>query len=561
LPDATGIFTARIAAKSDLLSVRDRWLTGQISSLTYLLILNFWSDRSFSTLAQYPVLPWVGFGRDLSLPMGQQTVERGCDFVDRYMTQTDRHFYPRLYSSPAVVCRFLGRLLPFAADDVDPFRSLPDEYLLASERDCENVEELPPEVFLFPELFGRSWDSQEELENAANLHDWIDLIFGSNSRGEGALESLNVFHPAHYGLPSRDFPSNSPDIFAFLRNSGSVPMQLFREPHPARVRQISQPESLLTARTVTSQQTAIYVEPMGTILLARNGFLVLADPRQIFTGLAHEDAFELADGLFRWRKVKICDSVSAALSFQDQFGVLACEAGFLAVFMAIPGHKYSHIASCVLPPEFIQNDPVTLCTVSGQLLIVCEVIGSRAFCFHLPTGTFIRAIEFRGDLANLEINHSDQLVVGIGVGFIEVFTVNGTPVASAAVEAEVTASSVSDSMPFVATGHANGLIGLWRISLREKEVTRVRTLALFDRIATIQLLRRGTAMFVLEAGEKATVYSCCCNQKPLFKAQAALTCGSCQQPGSLTCCSGCGLYFCKNCIVKKAEICLSCSDA
>ena len=80
-----------------LLHVQSAWLHGKVSNLQYLLYLNFAAGRSFNTLAQWPVFPWVLADytsaeldleraetfRDLSKPMGalghpQRLAEARC---------------------------------------------------------------------------------------------------------------------------------------------------------------------------------------------------------------------------------------------------------------------------------------------------------------------------------------------------------------------------------------------------------------------------------------------------------------------------------------------------
>ena len=101
---------------------------------------------------------------------------------------------------------------------------------LASRDSPTDVKELIPEFYCLPEMFENyerfnfgCRQSGERVEDVAlpawslkdprlfvlihrqaleselvrnNLHNWIDLIFGSKQSGEAAVEAINVFHPA-----------------------------------------------------------------------------------------------------------------------------------------------------------------------------------------------------------------------------------------------------------------------------------------------------------------------------------------------------------------------------
>ena len=83
--------------------------------------------------------------------------------------------------------------------------------------------------------------NRQALESAlctAKLPRWIDLIFGSKSRGEAAMEGSNLFHRMAYLGPS-DLASMTSEEERFqaelqATEFGIVPDQLFIAPHPLR---------------------------------------------------------------------------------------------------------------------------------------------------------------------------------------------------------------------------------------------------------------------------------------------------------------------------------------
>ncbi|KFO33980.1 WD repeat- and FYVE domain-containing protein 4 [Fukomys damarensis] len=245
--------------------------------------------------------------RDLSKPMGAQTKERKLKFMQRFKevekTEGDMtvqcHYYTH-YSSAIIVASYLVRMPPFTQafcslqggsfDVADRmFHSVRSAWESASRENMSDVRELTPEFFYLPEFltncnaveFGCMQDGtmlgdvqlppwadgdprkfislhRQALESdfvSANLHHWIDLIFGYKQQGPAAVEAVNTFHPYFYGdrvdLSSISDPLIKSTILGFVSNFGQVPKQLFTKPHPARSSMGKPPPGRDTATTTS----------------------------------------------------------------------------------------------------------------------------------------------------------------------------------------------------------------------------------------------------------------------------------------------------------------------
>ncbi|KLU83123.1 beige/BEACH domain-containing protein [Magnaporthiopsis poae ATCC 64411] len=300
-PQTFGSKFGSIFNSSPWTPIMRRWQKGEISNFHYLMLVNTMAGRTFNDLTQYPVFPWVladytsdeldladpATFRDLSKPMGAQTLNRQADFRERYngLAELDvpPFHYGTHYSSAMVVASYLIRLPPFVDsylllqgghfDHPDRlFYSVAGAWKSASQDNGSDVRELIPEFFCLPEFlsningydFGTRQDGskvdgvvlppwakgdpkvfvtrhREALESpyvTQNLHHWIDLVFGYKQRGEAAVENLNVFHHMSYNgavdLDNVTDPQERKVITSIIHNFGQTPHQVFPKPHPPR---------------------------------------------------------------------------------------------------------------------------------------------------------------------------------------------------------------------------------------------------------------------------------------------------------------------------------------
>ncbi|XP_059607349.1 neurobeachin-like protein 1 [Phlebotomus argentipes] len=280
-----------------------KWVNREITNFDYLMHLNTIAGRTHNDLSQYPIFPWIladytseildltnpkSF-RDLSKPIGvvNPKNEAGVrskfeNFVDPSGVTPNFH-YGTHYSNSAGVLQYLIRLEPFTTLHVElqsgrfdvadrQFHSIAQTWRQLMDS-LNDVKELIPEFFYMPDFLRNingldlgvlqttqervgdvilpPWaDSPESfiaihrraLESeyvSANLHRWIDLIFGCKQKGKGAIEALNVFQYYSYeGAVDLDKISDAKEreaIEGIINNFGQTPSQLLREPHPRRL--------------------------------------------------------------------------------------------------------------------------------------------------------------------------------------------------------------------------------------------------------------------------------------------------------------------------------------
>jgi hypothetical protein len=226
------------------LEIVSKWRQGQMSNYDYLLWLNFIAGRSFHDISQYPIYPWVlaEYSRDeldlrnptnfrsLSIPLGLLSDDR-YRLIKQFFVDTKSH-YGSYYSNSAYVSTFQDH----------SFGSVPETWENVSGR-FPDFRELIPEFFSTASLFATAelpkwakspaefiYRHRSALESrmiSLQLHCWIDLIFGSKSRGRSAITSINDFH--RFSYPELVEQDLNKEITDFAWTHGIVPEVLFPE--------------------------------------------------------------------------------------------------------------------------------------------------------------------------------------------------------------------------------------------------------------------------------------------------------------------------------------------
>jgi hypothetical protein len=319
-------------SRSYVTAFTERWRTGQLSNYEYLMRLNLLAGRSFNDLSQYPVFPWIiadytsenlnlddpATFRDLSKPIGALNPDRLASLHDLFECDDSpwRCLYRMHYSNLGYVVHYLLRVEPFTTFHISLqsgrfdkaarlFWSVPRSWdSVVSTR--PDFRELTPEFFTMPAFLVNAngfdlgqpegepgnvelppWAggsphrfvaiNRRALESSfvsANLHRWIDLIFGFTQQ---SLEAENLFHPHCYRFTHDHPPPTDPAeleiVQAHAANFGIVPGQLFAVAHPKRAVTRSPQRTLTVLSQLQLAPRALWPYRKGLLLLARDGTL------------------------------------------------------------------------------------------------------------------------------------------------------------------------------------------------------------------------------------------------------------------------------------------------
>ncbi|XP_064419150.1 WD repeat- and FYVE domain-containing protein 4 [Latimeria chalumnae] len=504
--------------------------------------------------------------RDLSKPMGAQTEGRKAKFIQRYheVESNDGNLsaqchYCTHYSSAIIVSSYLVRLEPFTktfcslqgGQDVADrmFHSVKKVWESASRDNMSDVRELIPEFFYLPEFlinynnfeFGCMQDGttmgdvvlppwakgdpyefirlhREALESdyvSANLHHWIDLIFGYKQRGAAAVEVVNIFHPYFYTdqqeLCGMKDPLIRSTVLGFVSNFGQIPKQLFTKAHPARSgsgKHPSRTESFISA-TSGGHSLLFYLSPqslkpsavpvkelprgaVGHIVCTEKGILAVEKNTVLLPPLWNKT--------FSWG----FDDLTCCLGnygsdknvtvFEDtaDWGQCLCAAGPTPTTLVTAG---SSSVVCVWElsarkekPKHVKlkralyghTDAVTCLALSVPHDVM--VSGSRdrtCIIWHLSQLTYrIQLCGHKAELSAAAISDLTGEIISCAGTYIHLWNINGQPIAQINTASGLDGGILSccfaernewDSRQLVITGCADGIVRLWKTEYIETD--------------------------------------------------------------------------------------------
>ena len=182
-----GISLPNTIKNMNLRYIYDKWIKWEISTLKLLMILNFYANRSYNDINQYPVFPWIITDytsenlpsplpiRPMGTPMGMLEInEEAKERKESYKAswdvndneedkEEDFDRYRSHYSTSLYVTYYLVRIFPFSSMRIelqgrsfdDPnrlFNSIIDSFNCALTQKAD-LRELIPELFFLPEIF------------------------------------------------------------------------------------------------------------------------------------------------------------------------------------------------------------------------------------------------------------------------------------------------------------------------------------------------------------------------------------------------------------------------
>ena len=521
LEGAPPLMSARTPIMSALLlqnklsKLTQMWVDGELDNFTYICIVNRFAKRCYADLTQYPVLPWVlsdyqsenllpdsstPVFRDLTKPMGQLSPERAKRFDLVFQNSEPSYYYGTHYMHFGVVTYFMFRIDPFSVfffllhrgwDHPNRlFTKVLETWLSASTTTPSDVKELIPHMYKVPEMLTNIshlplivsdkqdignvvlpiWAKNprhfsllltkffEENYVTKNLSSWIDLIFGVNSRGQGALNCKNVFHPTCYPDSSdlQDIIDHVAKnaMIASIINFGQCSPQIFQKPHPTaqpsqkRGHLLSKSENIVYQRIKFPNNASSFI----SVSIVNDELAFIYDPANIIlpTGQILK---------FHDRTIK-----SASISSDGYF---VCKV-FIDGHISISTLRYNNTGG----RSSVEENVITnhQCPINGKISAISSAhfitfvsFGKVVMQYDIGTQRILPKLIFKYNVSFISIDDDAALVWFAGSRNISLYSISGQPLIEDVFDVEIT-SIASSPLPehyhnrAAIVGFANGSI-------------------------------------------------------------------------------------------------------
>ena len=182
-----------------------KWMSNELSTLEYLLILNKFSSRSFNDINQYPVFPWLELYdnaiRDLKYTIAAQTEEERMVKKEMYLASSEKfpYHYTTHFSNSAYLAYYLVRTNPFTNNQINlqvnkfdnPMRQFSSiDEILKILKHTSQPREVIPEFYLSTEFYYNYNCNFYGITDDGELIDNLNNKNGFNSPLEFILHNL-----------------------------------------------------------------------------------------------------------------------------------------------------------------------------------------------------------------------------------------------------------------------------------------------------------------------------------------------------------------------------------
>ena len=476
-------------------SIYKIWENQKISTYEFLIYSNFLSGRSFSDLSQYPVFPWI-IGdvfinnkknantllqsnstpevdeyksydnlnivesnnqilmlklRDLKKPMGQQTLERAQFYDETY--KNNGYFYVSHYSLMATIFNQFIRVSPFTEMHLDLnkgfdvkerlFLNISSAFKSATEINQNDVSELTPEWFSFPEIFNNINEiglddvelpspiknscqfvllNRKQLESSKEIGEWIDLIFGASQQGNAAFLTKNLFNPIAYHIVAGEIERNEV-IKLQLENWGQCPSLIFKKPLGIRKGPSRQLINALCVKKANDEFCS-FSEIMKVLTVSKHSSTVVSVSKPNLS-LFFEDNQKIYFNIFN---PFFSYSRNVSTSNNGLFLVVDTAYAFSLVFRLIYG-KDNHVSNAKGYSLMVHNQPV-ISAINGIDMICASYYGTNVIIWDFVRSTICRVIVNPYKVISISFDEDFGLLYILGNERIDMYTINGTFVTS-----------------------------------------------------------------------------------------------------------------------------------